>query len=89
MPSTTTATTATVSASRFRAIAAYLAFRAIPLDPHDVLSHFERIGITEDLFAVEGDYFALLDRFAERVCGDLPGLFMETELASAPATAAG
>ena len=61
---------ATAATARFRAIAAYLAFRAIPLDPQAVLSHFERNGITEDLFAIEDDFYALLDRFFERVCAD-------------------
>ena len=76
MLSTTTPTTATTpptsltTTARLRAIAAYLAFRTIPFDPQVVLSHFERVGTSEDLFAVEDDFYALLDRFAERVCDD-------------------
>src|SRR5260370_26699180 len=70
MPSTTTTTTALVPDSRLRAIAAYPAFRSIPLDPHAVLCHFERNGTTEDLFAVEEDFCALLDRFTEPVRTD-------------------
>ncbi len=70
MPSTTTTTTALVPDARLRAIAAYLAFRSIPLDPQAVLCHFERNGTTEDLFAVEDDFCALLDRFTQRVRAD-------------------
>jgi hypothetical protein len=71
MLTTTTWRNATAATTRFRAIAAYLAFRAIPLDPQAVLSHFERSGTTEGLLAVEDDFYALLDRFAERVCDDV------------------
>jgi hypothetical protein len=56
--------------ARLRAIAAYLAFRTIPLDPRAMLTHFERYGVTEDLFAVEEDFAALVDRFAEVVSED-------------------
>jgi hypothetical protein len=60
------------SATRWRAIASYLAVRAIPLDPQVVLRHFERVGSTEDLFTVEDDFYALLDRFAWRGCANAP-----------------
>ena len=70
MSSTSAASTTTVTAARLRAIAAYLAFRAIPLDPQAVLSHFERHGITDALFAVEDDFYALLNRYLEQVCAD-------------------
>ena len=63
-------TTPPTTTARFRAIAVYLAFRALPLDPQVVLSHFERVGTAEDLFTVEDDFYSLLDRFAERVCDD-------------------
>ena len=70
MRTSTTQTSSLNATARLRAIAAYLAFRAIPLDPQAVLGHFERYGITEDLFAVDEAFHALLDRYFVRVSED-------------------
>ena len=70
MPPSKTQTQTPAATARLRAIAAYLAFRAIPLDAPALLSHFEHHSITDDLFAIDEEFHALLDRYFDRVCDD-------------------
>lgn len=53
----------------------YLTFRAIPLDAEEIIRHFEQVGDDAvldhcDLFAIEDNFAALLDRFEERLRGE-------------------